>query len=79
MEYINWRMYIPSCELWTRRSFLASKAATPDHPSVLPCRLPITIQLVNKEVEKSIVRLAAKSRACGIHVILTIQRPSADV
>jgi S-DNA-T family DNA segregation ATPase FtsK/SpoIIIE len=35
--------------------------------------------LVNKEVEKSIVRLAAKSRACGIHVILTIQRPSADV
>jgi S-DNA-T family DNA segregation ATPase FtsK/SpoIIIE len=35
--------------------------------------------LVNKEVEKSIVRLAAKSRACGIHVILTTQRPSADV
>jgi S-DNA-T family DNA segregation ATPase FtsK/SpoIIIE len=35
--------------------------------------------MVNKEVEKSIVRLAAKSRACGIHVILTTQRPSADV
>ena len=35
--------------------------------------------MVNKEVEKSIVRLAAKSRACGIHVILTTQRPTADV
>jgi S-DNA-T family DNA segregation ATPase FtsK/SpoIIIE len=29
------------------------------------------LMMVNKEVEKSIVRLAAKSRACGIHVILT--------
>ena len=37
------------------------------------------LMMVNKEVEKSIVRLAAKSRACGIHVILTTQRPSADV
>ena len=35
--------------------------------------------MANKEVEKSIVRLAAKGRACGIHVILTTQRPSADV
>jgi S-DNA-T family DNA segregation ATPase FtsK/SpoIIIE len=37
------------------------------------------LMMVNKEVEKSIVRLAAKSRACGLHVILTTQRPSADV
>ncbi|MDW8372176.1 MAG: DNA translocase FtsK [Planctomycetota bacterium] len=37
------------------------------------------LMMVNKEVEKSIVRLAAKSRACGIHIILTTQRPSADV
>lgn len=37
------------------------------------------LMMVNKEVEKSIVRLASKSRACGIHVILTTQRPSADV
>ncbi len=39
------------------------------------------LMMVNKEVEKSIVRIAAKSRACGIHVILTTQRPlaSADV
>lgn len=37
------------------------------------------LMMVNKEVEKSIVRLTAKSRACGIHIILTTQRPSADV
>jgi S-DNA-T family DNA segregation ATPase FtsK/SpoIIIE len=37
------------------------------------------LMMMNKEVEKAIVRLAAKSRACGIHVILTTQRPSADV
>ncbi len=37
------------------------------------------LMMVNKEVEKSIVRLTAKSRACGIHIILTTQRPSADI
>jgi S-DNA-T family DNA segregation ATPase FtsK/SpoIIIE len=37
------------------------------------------LMMVNKEVERAIVRLAAKSRACGLHVILTTQRPSADV
>jgi S-DNA-T family DNA segregation ATPase FtsK/SpoIIIE len=37
------------------------------------------LMMVNKEVEKAIVRLTAKSRACGIHIILTTQRPSADV
>ncbi|MGC4054356.1 MAG: FtsK/SpoIIIE domain-containing protein [Paludibaculum sp.] len=37
------------------------------------------LMMVNKEVEKSLIRLAAKSRAAGMHVILTTQRPSADV
>lgn len=37
------------------------------------------LMMVNKDVEKSLVRLTAKARACGIHVILTTQRPSADV
>jgi len=37
------------------------------------------LMMLNKEVERSIVRLTAKSRAAGIHIILTTQRPSADV
>ena len=37
------------------------------------------LMMVNKDVEKSLVRLTAKARACGIHIILTTQRPSADV
>lgn len=32
-----------------------------------------------KEVENHIVKLAQKSRACGIHLILCTQRPSVDV
>ena len=32
-----------------------------------------------KEIEEKVVRLAAKSRACGIHLILTTQRPTTDV
>ncbi len=34
---------------------------------------------VGKEIEKSICRLAAKARACGIHLIMATQRPSVDV
>ena len=32
-----------------------------------------------KQVEEYIVRLAQKARACGIHLILATQRPSADI
>jgi S-DNA-T family DNA segregation ATPase FtsK/SpoIIIE len=67
---------------------LAKKELKPEDIPTGGARMPFIVVLVdeyadlmmvNKEVEKSIVRLAAKSRACGIHVILTTQRPSADV
>jgi S-DNA-T family DNA segregation ATPase FtsK/SpoIIIE len=67
---------------------LAKKGKTLEEMPNMQVKMPYIIVLVdeyadlmmlNKEVEKSIIRLAQKSRAAGLHVILTTQRPSADV
>ena len=57
--------------------------------SVFPRRLPCIVIIIDeladlmmvakKDVEHHIARLAAKSRAVGIHLILATQRPSTDV
>ena len=49
------------------------------------CRIVLIIDeladlmIVNKSVESYIVRLAQLARACGIHLIVATQRPSADI
>jgi S-DNA-T family DNA segregation ATPase FtsK/SpoIIIE len=61
----------------------------PGEEERMPRRLPYIVIIVDevgdlimqlkKEVESHIIRLAQKSRAAGIHVILATQRPTVDV
>jgi DNA segregation ATPase FtsK/SpoIIIE, S-DNA-T family len=63
-------------------------AQTPEEESRIPRKLPYMVfvideladlMMTNKEVEGSIVRIAQKARAVGIHLILATQRPQANV
>jgi S-DNA-T family DNA segregation ATPase FtsK/SpoIIIE len=63
--------------------------STPEEEAKIPKHLPYIVVIIDeladlmmtsgKEVESFIVRLAQKSRAVGIHLIVATQRPSANV
>ena len=61
---------------------------TPEEEARIPRKLPYMVfvideladmMLTNKDVEGSIIRIAQKARAVGIHLILATQRPQANV
>jgi len=63
--------------------------STPDEEAQIPKKLPYLVIIIDeladlmmtaaKEIEAYIVRLAQKSRAVGIHLVLATQRPQATV
>ncbi|MDO8303895.1 MAG: DNA translocase FtsK 4TM domain-containing protein [Sedimentisphaerales bacterium] len=65
------------------------KPGSPEEEAKLPKKLPYIVIIVDeladlmmtsgKEIESFIVRLAQKSRAIGIHIVLATQRPQATV
>ncbi|MCC5823762.1 MAG: DNA translocase FtsK 4TM domain-containing protein [Phycisphaerales bacterium] len=66
----------------------AFNCATDEEAARIPRKLPYMVFIIdeladlmmtNKEVEGSIIRIAQKARAVGIHLILATQRPQANV
>jgi DNA segregation ATPase FtsK/SpoIIIE-like protein len=66
------------------------KPSTPEEEAKIPKHLPYIVIIIDeladlmmtssgKETEQSIVRIAQKARAVGIHLILATQRPTANV
>jgi S-DNA-T family DNA segregation ATPase FtsK/SpoIIIE len=65
------------------------KPGSPEEEAKIPKKLPYIVMVVDeladlmmtsgKEIEAYIVRLAQKSRAIGIHIVLATQRPQATV
>jgi len=65
------------------------KPSCPDEEAKIPKKLPYIVIIIDeladlmmsaaKEIEAYIVRLAQKSRAVGIHIVLATQRPQATV
>jgi S-DNA-T family DNA segregation ATPase FtsK/SpoIIIE len=71
------------------RDRLAEAAIPQEEAALFPTHMPYIVAIIDeladlmmtgrKEVEASIVRLAQKARAIGIHLIVATQRPSTDV
>ena len=72
-----------------RYNRLIEKGVSHEEADEVPKKLPYMVIVIDeladlmmtssKEVETAIIRLAQKSRAVGIHLILATQRPSVDV